>query len=163
MRVFAGIATASLLAACGSVPTLRFADGVDDAGSVETLDATTPGDDPTDATVAPDTGSTTSPPPTDDDATSPADSSIGTLADSAPPPSTDATAPPPPDAAATDPCPSHPPAGTTCCGTIECRPGPFDYCNCGDCAKCTAGQVCCMSGTDQFQQCAATVAACPAL
>jgi hypothetical protein len=151
MRLVAGFAVASLLAACGAVPDLRFG-GAEDASASPSFDATI--GDMSDATASQpeeDSGGSSPPPSAGPDAAS---SGIDSAVDSAPPPSAV-------DAKAPDPCPGIAPAGATCCGAVECRPGAFNYCNCTSCAQCVNGEVCCMSAKDQFQQCASSIAACP--
>ena len=157
MRVLVALVTLSVTTACGSVPDLRFGDADGGTGAETILDATVPtgSDDAsgqkTGGDSAPTIGmdSSTSVPPSDD-------ASI----DSAPPPPLSDAQPPPPDAP--DTCPAHAPTGGSCCMAVVCRPTFLNYCDCPTCeSKCTGGQVCCMSNEAKFEQCAASIEACP--
>ncbi len=152
-----GALALSLVAACGSVPDLRFGDdGNGDGGTGVSQDATIP--IVADGSVAPG-GDDSSSSSTGDDSSN---TTNGDASDDGPPQSiTDANGPP---EAAPDPCPSHPPFGTTCCGAMQCRPNGFVPCDCNTCnAKCTGTQVCCIDKSSKFEQCAASIAACPKL
>lgn len=55
-------------------------------------------------------------------------------------------------------CPSNPPMGVTCCGTVACW-GSASECSCMACAKCSGQEVCCPSYghsthcSDSFNHC----------
>jgi len=155
MRAGSSLVVALVLtaSACDTVPDLRFA-GPDDGGPIASPqpDATLPQSDASpglseDATTAP-----------GDDANAPAeDSAPGPPLpqDSATPPPASDGAPPPANG-----CPSSPPPGAICCGTVACK-GNQQQCNCTECAFCsTQGGVCCPSMHPPPGYCASDVKDC---
>jgi hypothetical protein len=150
------IGIAPLVVACEGVPDLHFA-GPEDAATSQ-LDATigaldsSGGQSSRDATIATDARA-------DDDAQQPA------MDSAPPPPPTDAAG----DASGSDgsssqgSCPNNPPAGVTCCGSVECK-GTAAECNCssGLCQYCASEGVCCPSAhPPQPGTCATKLSDCP--
>ena len=132
------IGLAPLFLACEAVPDLRFGSPEDAGlppatGDDATVTATDSGQSVPDATVPAD-----------------ADNADAHAQDSAPPPPQNDSAPPPVA------CPANPPAGVTCCGTVECK-GSAAQCNCTQCAFCANEGFCCPS----THMCASKLSDCP--
>jgi hypothetical protein len=148
----------TLAAACSAVPDLRFG-GLDDGGAVSVIDSSLP--------ITTGGSSSGTSPSRDAQPGNELDASLPQTDDAAVPPvvdAADASSPAAaPDASSASLCPGSPPKGAQCCGTVVCRPGGIDFCDCTKCEQSCASQgACCMNRAGAFESCATSIGTCPA-